>query len=360
MQELKICLLFVLFLSCSQKRETVYPQKAKLTSSVYASVTIQPDSLYKVYTVVAGILDENLVEEGDLVKKGDAILKINDRAPKLNSDNAYLSLQQSKENVQGNAAILKDIEDDIYSAKLKFTNDSINFSRQKRLWDQNIGSKSEYDTKKLAYELSENQLKQQKARYARTKYDLETKMEQAKNSYSTTQIVIDDYTVNSKINGRVYAILKEPGELVNTLEPLGAIGSATNFKIVMLIDEVDIIKVKVGQQTLVTLDAYPKKVFTASVSKIYPQKDERSQTFTIEALFTKTPATLYPGLAGEGNIVISEKEDVLTIPIEYLMDGNMVETEEGEVQVEVGFKNLESVEIVSGITESTKLLKPKV
>ena len=247
MQNLKICLLFLLCLSCGKDREKVLPQKTKLTSSVYASATIQPDSLYQIYAVVAGILEDNLVEEGDLVRKGDAVLQINDRAPKLNADNAYLSLQQSKENFQGDAAILKEIEDEIYSARLKFNNDSINYSRQKRLWEQNIGSKAEFDTRKLAYELSANQLKQQRARYARTKYDLETKMAQARNSYSTTKIITDDYTVNSKINGRVYALFKEPGELVNTLEPLGAIGSASNFKIVMLIDEVDIIKIKIDQ-----------------------------------------------------------------------------------------------------------------
>ena len=41
------------------------------------------------------------------------------------------------------------------------------------------------------------------------------------------------------------------------------------------------------------------------------------------------------------------------------MDGDKVETEEGLVNVEVGFQNLERVEIVSGITENTLLLKPK-
>lgn len=359
MQYLKISFLFLLCLSCKQEHEKVFPQKTKLTSSVYASATIQPDSLYQIYAVVAGILEDNLVEEGDLVKRGEAILQINNRAPKLNSENAYLSLQQSKENVQGNAAILKEIEDDIYAVKLKFKNDSINFSRQKRLWEQNIGSKAEFDTRKLAYELSENQLKQQEARYVRTKYDLETKMAQARNSYSTTKIITDDYTITSKINGRVYALFKEPGELVNTLEPLGAIGSALNFKIVMLIDEVDIIKIRIDLLTLITLDAYPKEVFTARVSKIYPQKDERSQTFKIEAIFSEAPSILYPGLAGEGNIVIAEKENALTIPREYLIDGDKVETEDGIVPVKVGFQNLERVEIISGISETTLLLKPK-
>ncbi|MEP2238439.1 MAG: efflux RND transporter periplasmic adaptor subunit, partial [Maribacter sp.] len=329
-----------------------------LISSVYASVTIQPDSIYQVYAVVAGILDDNLVEEGDLVKKGDAILQINNRTPVLNSENAYLTLQQSKENFQGSAAILKSIEDDIYAAELKFNNDSINFARQKRLWEQNIGSKAEFDNQKLAYELSKNQLNQQRSNYTRTKNDLETALQQAKNSYSSSKITAEDYTINSKINGKVYALFKEPGELINTLEPLGAIGSATHFKIEMLIDEVDIIKIKMGQTTLVTLDAYPTEVFTATVSKIYPQKDETSQTFKVDAIFEIQPKVLYPGLAGEGNIVISKKEDVLTIPRAYLIDGNKVMTEDGTVTVEVGAENLQRVEIISGITENDLLLKP--
>ena len=358
MRYLNISVLFLLFLSCGEKQEKVLPQKSQLISSVYASATVQPDSIYQVYAVVAGILDDNLVEEGDLVKKGDPILQVNNRTPKLNSENAYLTLQQSKENFQGNAAILKSIEDDIYAAELKFNNDSINFARQKRLWEQNIGSKAEFDTQKLNYELSRNQLNQQRSSYERTKNDLETALQQAKNSYSSSKIIAEDYTINSKINGKVYALFKEPGELISTLEPLGAIGSATDFKIEMLIDEVDIIKIKLGQKTLITLDAYPMEVFTATVSKIYPQKDETSQTFKVEALFKNPPKVLYPGLAGEGNIVISEKEDVLTIPRNYLVDGNKVITEEGTVTVEVGAENLERVEIISGITENDMILKP--
>lgn len=345
--------------SCEQDQEKILPKKTRLTSSVYASATIQPDSLYQIYATVVGILEDNLVEEGDVLRKGDPIVKIIDRAPKLSSDNALLALQLSKENYQGNAAILKDIEDEIYAGRLKLTNDSINYVRQQRLWDQGIGSKAEFDAKKLAFELSQNQLKLQKARYNRTKYDLETKMVQAKNSYTTTKIIAEDFTVNSKINGKVYALFKEPGELVNTMEPLGAIGSASNFIIEMLVDEVDIIKIRNEQPVLISLDAYPSEVFTARVSKIYPQKDQRLQTFKIEALFTIPPTILYPGLGGEGNIVIAEKEAALTIPRAYLIQGNKVLTETGLIDVTVGLQNLEQVEILSGITGNTLLLRPK-
>jgi len=351
---------FVLFsYSCGEQKEKTFPQKTRLTESVYASATIQPDSLYQVYAAVGGILDRNFVEEGDLVKKGDALLEIINNTPKLNTENAKLSLQLAQKNYNGSAAILKGLEDEIQAATLTFQNDSINFYRQKRLWEQQIGSNMEFDGRKLAYELSRNNLTLLKSRYERTKNELQTQVQQARNNYKSAQINTKDFTVTSKINGKVYALLKEPGEIVSTMEPLAAVGSSSVYVIEMLVDEVDIVKLIVGQKTLITLDAYPSEVFVAKVSKIYPRKDERSQTFKIEAIFEEPPKTLYPGLAGEGNIVIDEKESALTISKVFLLEGNKVLTGDGLVEVKIGIQNLDRVEILAGIDEHTELLKPE-
>jgi len=347
-----------LLFSCGEEQEKIVPQKMSLTESVYASVTIQPDSLYQVYAAVGGILDQNMVDEGDVVIKGTPLLQIINNAPKLTTENAKLSLQLASQNFSGSSAILKALEDEIQAAILSFQNDSINFFRQKRLWEQQIGSKVEYDNRKLAYELSRNKLNLLRSRYARTKNELQTQVLQARNNYESSQINTMDFTVTSKINGKVYALLKEPGEIVSTMEPLAAVGSASVFLIKMLVDEVDIVKLKVGQKTLVTLDAYPSIVFTAQVAKIYPRKDERSQTFTVEAVFNDPPKTLYPGLAGEGNIIVAEKENVLTIPKTYVIEGNKVRTVNGVVEVSLGLQNLAMVEVLGGIDEHTELLKP--
>ena len=272
-----------LFLSCGDKQEKIFPTKIHLTESVYASVTVQPDSLYQAYAPVAGILDRNLLEEGELVSKGTPITQIVNSTPKLNTENARLALQLAQENYNGSSAVLGSLEDEIQSATLSFKNDSMNFIRQKRLWDQNIGSKVQFENRKLAYEISGNNLKQLK----------------------------------------------------------------------------NIVKLQLGQKALITLDAYGNEVFDAKVNKIYPKKDERSQTFKAEAIFSNPPQALYPGLAGEGNIIISEKESVLTIPKEFLLEGNKVRTPDGLVEVVPGLQNLERVEIINGINETTEILKPE-
>lgn len=359
MKIIQLMTLLLIIVSCTNKQDKMLPEQRALTESVYSSVTVQPDSLYQVYAIVAGILDKNLVEEGDLVSKGTILLQIVNNTPKLNTLNAKLALNLAQENYTGSAAILDGIKDEIEAATLKYKNDSINYFRQKNLWEQQIGSKVQYDTKKLNYQLASNTLNLLQSKYNRTKNELQTVVKQARNNYKSSLINTKDFTVKSKINGKVYALYKEPGEIVTTMEPLAAIGSATNFIIEMLVDEVDIVRISKNQKVIINLDAYNGDVFKGKVSKIYPKKDERNQTFKVEAVFDEAPKVLYPGLSGESNIIIAKKDRVLTIPKSYLFDGNKVKTDTGLVAVVTGLQNMEYIEVLSGITKDTYLYKPE-
>ncbi|OBX27233.1 multidrug efflux pump subunit AcrA (membrane-fusion protein) [Gelidibacter algens] len=353
-----ISLLFLMG-SCKSKEDNRYPEYKTLTESVYASILIQPDSSYQAYASVAGILERNFVVEGDLVLKNQILLQINNSVPQVTIENAKLSLQLAQQNYTGEAAVLNGIRDEMASANLRYKNDSIVYKRQENLWKQKIGSKADYDAKKLNYEVSQKNLQQLKNSYEQTKNQLQTSIKQANNSLKTSIISNKDFTIQSKINGKVYALYKEPGEIITTMEPLVSVGSASVFVIEMLVDEVDIVKIALNQSVVITLDAYKGMVFNGKVSKIYPQKDERNQTFKVEARFEKQPEVLYPGLSGEANIIISKKENVLTIPKYYLIDGTKVETDQGIVTIKTGVENMEFIEIIEGITDSTLLHKPK-
>lgn len=348
-----------LLFSCTQKKEKTYPEKLPMTESVYASATVQPDSMYQVHSVAMGILDKIWVEEGDKVAKGDQILQITNTSPELNKENARLALELARNNYSGTAAVLSSIEDEIEAAKLQLKNDSINYYRQKKLWDQNIGSKVEFDNKKLVYELSQNRLELLKKKFDQAKNELETQLRQAENNYKTSLTTTNDFTITSKINGTVYALYKNPGEIVNTVEPVATIGKSDTFVVELLVDEVDIVKLHIGQKVFITLDSYNASVFEGTLDKIYPRKDERSQTFKVEALFNDPPETLYPGLSGEGNIVIAEKKEALVIPKAYLINGSKVLTDEGETSVTIGLENMVMVEILDGINENTAIYKPE-
>lgn len=354
-----LLIISLLFQSCQKEIDKTLPKETSITESVYASATVQPDSLYQVYSSVNGIVDYIYIVEGDLVQKNQPLFKLINNSPELNAENAKLSYQLAKENYQGSNTLLNTIRKEIQAAELRYNNDSVSFSRQKNLWDQKIGSKAEYDQKKLSYELSSNNLKLLQSKYAQAKNELSTQLKQAENNLKTSQIASADFIIGSKINGKVYAVNKEQGEVVTTQQPLATIGSSSVYIIELLIDEVDIVKLTANQLVLLSLDAYPNEIFTAKISKIYPQKDERNQTFKVEALFEKRPKVVYPGMSGEANIHISFKKKTLVIPKEYIKGINQVKTDKGWVTIETGLQTLDSVEVISGITAKTWIYKEK-
>lgn len=347
-----------MFFSCGKKTEQTKPKLTTLSESVYASVTAQPEDLYQVYASSSGILDQIFVEEGDSVKEGQVIAKIVAQKSQYNVDNAQLSVDLAKEKYQGQNNLLISLADEIKTTQKQLKLDSTNYVRQKSLWSQGVGTQLELDQAKLRYELSKGNLDRLKLKYASNKIELENSFKQSQNNLKKLENDLSDYVVRSKLNGEVYSVLKRVGEQISPQEPIAKIGKSKSFVLELMIDEVDIVNVKIGQQTIVTLDAYKGKTFDAVITKIYPNKDIKTQTFKVEAKLDQSPENLFAGLSGEANIVISQKKNTMTIPVEYLIDGQKVLTEQGEVNVKTGLSNLKEVEILSGLDTNTVILKP--
>jgi len=344
--------------SCSEKKEGIHPTHGILTESVYASVIVQPQDLYNVYPSAAGILDSLLVEEGDRINQGQTIALIVSQSPKIASENARLNMELAESKYQGSATLLGTIEQEISLAKAQLSLDSINFVRQQNLWNQNIGSQSTFENRKLKYEQSQNKLDVLNQRYDQTQVELKNAYRRSKNALEQANTNLMDYTIQSRMDGMVFEILKEEGEFISSQSVLAKLGKAESFVLEMQVDEVDIAQIAVSQTCIISLDAYPDQTFDARITKIYPFKNERTQTFKVEAMMDNPPEVLYAGLAGEANIVLEVKKDVLSIPIEYLMESDMVKTSDGETDVKTGVRNMERVEIISGLDSSSTIYKP--
>jgi len=343
----------VLLTSCQEEAAYVKPTYQDINEAVYSTVTVEPQGYYTVYPAVAGIITQRLVEEGDAVERGSTLFQLDNSQPKISSDIARLSLETARETYRGDATLLKEIAENISSARLKLKNDSLNFVQQQRLWQQNIGSQQLLDDRRLAYEIARNELDQLTNNYTRTQRDLERQLASARNSYTISTINQADFTVKSQRKGKVYEIFREIGEAVNPQVPLASIGSATDFVLRLKVDEVDISRVQVGQKVAVLLDAYGEEVFLAKVTQISPSMDERSQTFAVEALFIQAPTRLFNGLTGEASIIIQEKKKALVLPTVYISKNSEVKTDSGLVKVKTGLANLIYTEILSGVDTST-------
>jgi len=183
------------------------------------------------------------------------------------------------------------------------------------------------------------------------------------NTQSNLQVARDEsahYTVKSQIKGTLLKMLKEPGELVKRGEPIAVVGRLDQFYLRLKVDELDIQRVKAGQEILVKIDAYPKRIFKAKVTKIYPTVDSRDQSLRVDAQLTDTLPGYYSGLALEANIIINQKNKTLVIPRTLLLPGDSVAVNQDgdarKVKVTKGVETLSEVEIISGLNPNSQLL----
>jgi multidrug efflux pump subunit AcrA (membrane-fusion protein) len=348
-----------LFFACKDSRTSSKPERKDMTVAVYSSVRLEPLGMYQVKASVAGFLESMHVEEGDEIKAGDLLFVISDVAARMNLQNAELSYQMTYDSYRGEANVLEEMRVELNSAVLKMRNDSLNYKRFKVLYDQMAVSEAEFENVRLASEVSSNAVSSLRKKVIRKEKELKNQLAQLQNNIETSVSRTNDFLLKSIMNGKVYETFKQRGDLVNLQEPLAIIGDAREFVLKMLIDEVDISKVDIGQKVLVNLEAYKGKLFEARVTRIAQKMDERTQTFEIEATFIHPPSHLYMGLTGEGNIIVEEKRAALVIPREYLQPGNKVETDKGLVSVTTGLSNWTYVEIVAGLNEGTVIYKPE-
>lgn len=356
---LSTALLVPLLIGCADDRETTTPTVMAITESVYASGIVKAEGQYQVVPAVNGTVAALLVREGDTVKAGQPILRIDDRTSAAAARSADAQLRLLEQNVSDNGPVLTQLREAVTQARDKYTLDSTNYTRQQALWEQRIGSKGDLDQRQLAFNGSKAAYTRARKAVEETRNRLRTELDVARNSAAISGAGNDDRTPRSLIDGIVYDLMIEPGELATTQRAIAVIGSATDLYLELEVDEYDITRVEVGQEAFITLDSYSDQAFRASVTRIVPLMDERSRTFRIQASFIERPPKLYPNLTAEASIVLKKKEGVFTIPASYVVDGAFVLTgPEERTPVKLGIRDMERVEVLEGIDATTTLYKP--
>lgn len=362
MKSLKItlCFLVVIFAACRDKSVSISPISGTITESVYAAGRVKAVNQYTVLATVNGILQNIKANAGDSVKQGQILFEIENKATALNSENARLMLELSQENNRKGSDKLQEMELNKNLAYDKYLLDSSLYIRQKKLWDERIGTQMDFDNRRLAFTASRDNYFAASSRFNQLKIALENELKRSKVNYNLTEKLQNDYSIKSDLTGKLYDVLKEKGELVTPQTPLAIVGDADHFLMELEVDENDITKVHVGQTAIVTMDSYKGQAMEATVTKIYPIMNQRSRTFRIEANFNHPPKELYPNLSVETNIVIQTRSNVITIPKEYLVEGKYVlvnKTEKKEVMV--GLRDYKKVEITEGLSKEDKIYLPK-
>lgn len=351
----------VLLSACKSKNSSTSPLRKDITQAVYASGKIFPLNDYKVYSKLPGYIEKIHVHIGDSVKVGQALLTIRSEVSELNVNTAKNLLDLAQKNANENSAYITALKQDVASARSKYELDSVNYTRFSALMKENATSKIQLDQSKVQFDVSKQNYSKAVNSLITIKDKIRVELENAQIQYDAQLSNKNDYTITSAVNGKIYDIVPKEGELVNTQAMLMEIGDGTNFEIELSVDETDVSLIKKDQDIVYAIDAYKDIVFKGKVIETYPRINQSNKTSkVIASILIDEKTTIYSGMSVEANIIISGRKNVLVIPREFLIEGNKVKKKGSDelINIKKGAEDLEFIEVLSGIDETTEIVMP--
>lgn len=208
-------------------------------------------------------------------------------------------------------------------------------------------------------------------------------MEQAQTSLTDAKRRQKSYAITAPIEGTLVQKNKKTGDVIDpavdgSTGGLALIYDLSSMKLVLNIDELDILKIQKGQKVEIEAAAFPDKTFEAIVENIGMQGKAESgvTTYPVTVRITKT-GDLMPGMNVTGNIFAASMQDVLSVPAVCLQRGNILYVKDSgdappklksevggapigfhEVEVVVGINDGERIEIKSGVKEGDLVYMP--
>jgi len=316
--------------------------RADLTSVVTASGEIKPKTYVNVGANAFGKITKLFVKEGDRVKKGQILAQIENVQPESDVQATKAGLDAAQNDYSAAQEAYRLAVADLERAKADEEQKRLDWTRGQELYKAQLIPKSEFDTRKAAYEASEAGLTQARLRIAQTKAQSEGSQKRVTQQGFTLRRVrdvlsktvyvapFDGVVTNLPVREGetvVIGIQNAPGSTLMTLADNSVITAE------VMVDETDIVNVKLGQPAEVTIDAIPKRKFKGIVTEIgnnallrstgvatsqTTSSSQEAKDFKVVITLQDPPDNLRPGLSTTAKITTAQKSGVLSIPIQAL------------------------------------------
>ncbi|MGB9682790.1 MAG: efflux RND transporter periplasmic adaptor subunit [bacterium] len=327
------------------KIETYTVQRGDFLLSVSADGTLTPAQSLDITSEVSGnviwIINNGI--NGIKVKKGDILVKIDPTdyqnafsQAQLNYRNAELKLQQSISALESQR---KQSAQDINSAQASRDNAFLQYQRAKtqyensrRLYKSGGITLDQLETDRTTYETALNSYNQAEANLKTVRSTSEMKLQQMEKDVELAKVAVDQAKLNMEtakqnldntqirapFSGVVANVNISVGQRVvanNTV--LLSVLDPSNLELDLEVDETDIPKVSVGLPVRITTDAFPNDEFSGKVKSISPNAKivNNIPIFDVLIGIPNTSGKLRSGMSATGEIILTEKKNVLLVPL---------------------------------------------
>lgn len=325
--------------------QTVVPFDTSIVKKTVATGSVTPRKEVNMKSQVSGIIEKLFVVAGQEVKQGDVIARIKIIPNMLNMANA---------------------ETRVNTAQINYDNAKLEYDRNKRLFDQSVISKAEFQVYDLKLKANNEELMAS-----------QNQLQIIKEGVSKSSGAVSNTLVKSTITGMVLDVpVKEGGQVIesNTFNEGTTIASVANMGEMIFegkLDESEVGKVHEGMDIVLTIGALDKGSFRAKLEYIAPKgiTENGAIQFLIRASISKdNSAFLRAGYSANADIILEKKDKVLAIPesvLQFEKEKPFVEIETAPQKfekrfVKTGLSDGINIEILDGVKKGDKIKLPQM
>lgn len=279
------------FAGCNKKESKAPPEKVinvqvqpaekrSLKPFVETIGTLNPYEEVIVSAEVDGIIKDVKVDEGSIVSKGQVLAAIDDTDYNLEVKRADAVLRQ---------------------AEATLSNTNLEYQRKEALYKEQLVTQQQFDDASTRRSLAE------------------ADVERAKAAFSLARQKLLKTKVYSSLAGVVKEKKTEKGNYVKNGTALFTVVRNNPIKLNFTVTEKDVGKLKMGQDVLFKVDAFPDKEFKGKLSIIYPCLEENTRTLQVEAQALNQNGMLKPGLFAHVTLYTGAERNIILVPATSLL-----------------------------------------
>jgi len=322
--------------------QTAKVQRQDLATVVSASGEVKPKTYVNIGANAFGKITHLFVREGDHVKRGQLLAQLENVQSSADVSANEASLQAAETDAIAADAALKTATADLVRAQADYDRNKLDWDRAENLFKGGLISKSDFDSRRNAWATADAGLVQAQARVAQAKAQKDSAdkhVSQARATLTRATDILQKTSYAAPFDGVitnlpvregetvVIGIQNSPGSTLMTLADMAIITAEVK------VDETDIVNVRLGQPSDVTIDAIPRKVFHGTVSEIgdnaivrssglstsqQTTASEEAKDFKVVVTLQDAPKDLRPGLSATAKITTATRNSTLALPIQAL------------------------------------------
>jgi len=327
-----------------------------LTSLVTASGEVKPKNYINIGANAQGELKEILVKEGDRVRRGQLLARIENVQPEADVDAQRATLNSAEADSAASEAGLKAADENLRTLQAQIDKDKADlehtkadFDRSESLYKEHLLAKQDWELKKFTFEAQKATVTQSEMRLVQARAQREQSLAQLASAqkriaqYKAVLVRFNDilqkHNAFAPLDGVVTNLPVRVGETVvpgvqnSAASTIMTIADMSLITAEVKVDETDIVNVKLSQQVDVTIDAIPNKTFKGHVVEIGNTailrstgvaasqsaiSSQEAKDFKVVVALDNPPDEIRPGLSCTAKITTATRKNVLTIPIQAL------------------------------------------